>query len=90
MTISSLIHSVLSDATVVIFIAVDSKQFYLFFKGKNTIQDQTWLDKYCSDSAPLKQIVEKWFAGFARDPKEVVIPENKENSIKSFWQKVKL
>ena len=34
--------------------------------GKNTVQAKQWLDKCYPDSAPSRQIVEKWFADFKR------------------------
>ena len=34
--------------------------------GKNTVQAKQWLDKCYSDSAPTRQMVEKWFANFER------------------------
>ena len=33
---------------------------------KNTVQAKQWLDKCYSNSAPSRQIVEKWFAGIKR------------------------
>ena len=56
--------------------------------GKNTIQAKQWLDKCYPDSAPSRQMVEKWFADFKRGrtntndaecsgcPNSAVVPEN--------------
>lgn len=54
--------------------------------GKNIVQANQCLNKCCSDSAPLRQTVEKWFVDFKRGrintyeadhPKSAVVPENK-------------
>lgn len=72
---------------------MNSKQFrvliyHCFLMGKNTITAKAWLDKCYPDSAPSRQMVEKWFADFKRGrtdtddagrsgrPIEVVTPEN--------------
>ena len=34
--------------------------------GKNTVQEMQWFDIFYPDSAPSKQMVEKWFADFER------------------------
>lgn len=56
--------------------------------GKNTVQTKAWLDKCYPDSAPSRQMVEKWIADFKRGrattsdaersgrPKEAVTSEN--------------
>ena len=56
--------------------------------GKNTVQAKQWLDQYYPDSAPSRQMVEKWFAYFERGrtntndvkrsglPNSVVVLEN--------------
>jgi len=55
---------------------------------KNTVETKQWLDKHYPDSAPSRQMVEKWIAEFKRGrtstndaersgrPNEAVIPEN--------------
>lgn len=61
---------------------------HCFLMGKNTVQAKQWLDKCYSDSAPSRQMVEKWFADFKRGrtntddaersgrPNSAVVPEN--------------
>lgn len=39
---------------------------HCFLMGKNTVQAKQWLDKCYSDSAPSRQMIEKWFADFKR------------------------
>lgn len=34
--------------------------------GKPTVQAKQWLDKCFPDSAPSRQIIEKWFSDFKR------------------------
>ena len=37
---------------------------HCFLMGKNTVQAKQWLDKYYSDSAPLKITVKRWYSDF--------------------------
>ena len=37
-----------------------------FLMRKNTLQAKQWLDKCYPDSAPSRQMVEKWFPDFKR------------------------
>src|SRR5438034_4852657 len=77
----------------VIFKIMEKSEFrvlikHCFLMGKNTVQTEQWLDKYYSNSAPSRQMVEKWFADFKRGrtntddaersgrPNSVVVPEN--------------
>lgn len=39
---------------------------HCFLMGKNTVQTKQWLDKCYPDSAPSRQMVEKWFGDFKR------------------------
>uniref|UniRef100_A0A1B0G5T2 Uncharacterized protein n=1 Tax=Glossina morsitans morsitans TaxID=37546 RepID=A0A1B0G5T2_GLOMM len=60
---------------------------HCFLMGKNTVQAKQWLDKCYLDSAPSRQMVEKWFADFKRGrtntddaercgrPNSAVVPE---------------
>ena len=73
----------------------------LHFNLKNTVQAKQWLDKYYPNSAPLRQMVEKWFADFKRGrtntddaersdrPNLAVVPENKKSPQncfgRSYW-----
>jgi len=85
--------SALSDATFENTKIMDSKQFrvliyHCYLMGKNTVKAKEWLDKCYKESAPSRQMVEKWFADFKRGrtetddaprfgrPAEVVTPEN--------------
>ena len=56
---------------------------------KNTVETKQWLDKHYPNSAPSRQMVEKWIAEFKRGhtstvydadrsgrPNDAVIPEN--------------
>ena len=61
---------------------------HCFLIGKNIVQAKQWLDKCYPDSAPSRQMVEKWFADFKRGrtntddaqrsgrPNSAVVPEN--------------
>ena len=61
---------------------------HCFLMKKNTVETKQWLDKHYPNSAPSRQMVEKWIAEFKRGrtstndaersgrPNEAVIPEN--------------
>ena len=65
--------------------------------GKNTVQVKQLLDKWYSESALSRQMVEKWFANCKRGctntddaerssgPNSVVVPEKIKKSTKWFW-----
>ena len=64
---------------------------------KNIVQVKRWLNKCYLDSAPSRQMVEKWFADFKRGrtnhdyaqrsgrPNAAVVSENIKKSRKWFW-----
>ena len=39
---------------------------HYFLMGQNTVQAKQWLEKCYPDSAPSREMVEKWFADFKR------------------------
>lgn len=86
-------YSILCEATFVIEKKMEKSEFrvlikHCFLMKKNTVETKQWLDKHYSDSAPSRQMVEKWIAEFKRGrtstndaersgrPNEAVIPEN--------------
>ena len=75
---------------------------HCFLMGKNTYQAKQWLDTRYPDSAPSKQLVEKWFADFKRvgtntdgaersgRPNLAVVPENIKKGYKMVFADHKL
>ena len=69
----------------------------LLFNEKNTVQTKQWLDKCYPDFAPLRQMVEKWFADFKRGrtktddaehsgrPNSPFVPENIKKSPQNYF-----
>ncbi|KAF7274584.1 hypothetical protein GWI33_012768 [Rhynchophorus ferrugineus] len=72
---------------------MDKKEFcvlikYCFLKGKNSVEEKTWLDVDFQDTAPGKSTIKDWYAKFrhgemstedgkrSERPKEVVTDEN--------------
>ena len=82
-------YSILCEATFVIEKKMEKSEFRVLIKHcflikKNTVETKQWLDKHYLNSAPLRQMVEKWVAEFKRGrtstndgpPNQAVIPEN--------------
>lgn len=83
----------IKQSIFVFFFNMEKSEFrvlikHCFLMGKNTIKTKEWLDKCYGESAPSRQMVEKWIGEFKRGrtstddaersgrPKEVTTPEN--------------